>query len=69
MRFVRLIKFIHYGSTLQKFTYPKLGGKKLYHKIMFPRMLSETMIILIENKHIILAYKIFYFNFLEVCIL
>lgn len=50
MRFVRLIKFIHYGSTLQKFTYPKLGGKKLYHKILFPRMLSETMIMLIENK-------------------
>ena len=59
MRFMRLIKFIHYGSTLQKFTNPKLE-KKLYHKIMFSKMLSEIMVIQIQRtKHITLPHKIF----------
>ena len=66
MRFVRLKKFIHYGSTLQEFTYPKLG-KKLYNKIMFPWKLSET-IILIENKTLY-WHSNFNFNLLEICIL
>ena len=43
MRFMRLIKFIHYGSTLQKFTYPKLGKQKLHNEIMFPKMLTKTI--------------------------